>query len=129
VLIVAKLLPATIEFYRTPITPSVTPPKKISPSLPARAAIYAAVAREKASKTQNTSIYGSVTTRDITANFKAVLEEDDKGALVALSPEDISFVETEEKDRVKNLGQFAIDIKLKGTTDLIRRTVKVSAQH
>jgi hypothetical protein len=70
-----------------------------------------------------------VSTGDIAANLKAVLAEDDEGARVVLSPEEISFVdETEEKNRVKHLGVFEIEIKLNGATESVRRTITVSAQ-
>lgn len=70
-----------------------------------------------------------MSTGDIAANLKAVLAEDDEGARVVLSPEEISFVdETEEKNRVKHLGVFEIEIKLNGATESVRRTITVSAQ-
>jgi len=84
---------------------------------------------EGAPKPSKTAIYGSVSTADIAASLKAILAEDEDGARVVLGPEEISFVETtEESDRVKHLGIFEIDIRLKGAPDAVRRTIKVSAQ-
>ena len=125
-LIIANVLPANLDFYRQPI--AVIPPKKISPSLQSKAAISAA-AQESQGPQQKTSIYGSVSTADIATSLKAVLAEDEDGARVVLSPEEISFVEVkEEGDRVKHLGVFEIDVRLKGAPDAVRRTIKVSAQ-
>lgn len=46
-----------------------------------------------------------------------------------MAPEDITFVgKGEEKYRVKHLGTFEIEIKVKGATDIIRRTITVNAQ-
>ncbi len=46
-----------------------------------------------------------------------------------ISPAEISFVqETEDKDRVKQLGVFEIEIRLNGAADSVRRTIKVNAQ-
>lgn len=48
---------------------------------------------------------------------------------VVLSHEDISFVEeTEEKDRVKHLGYFDIEIKLQGASEPVVRTIQIIAQ-
>jgi hypothetical protein len=70
-----------------------------------------------------------VSTGDVAANLKAVLAEDDEGARVVLSPEEITFVEeTEDAYRVKHLGVFEIEIKLNGATESVRRTIIVNAQ-
>lgn len=138
--LVSDLLPPSLDFYRTPIaTPEVKveAPKVIkrSPSLPAAAALSAA-AREGIEEEQPAgpskqvvNIYGSVSTSDIAANLKAILAEHEEGARVVLSPEDITFVEgMDEGDRVKQLGSFEIDIKVKGATEAVRRTINVQAQ-
>ncbi|TVY27439.1 hypothetical protein LHYA1_G003230 [Lachnellula hyalina] len=126
-LIIANLLPANLDFYRQPIAVA-EPAKKLSPSLQSKASISAA-AKESHGPKGKTSIYGSVSTADIAASLKAILAEHEDGARVVLSPEEISFVETEEEgDRVKHLGVFEIDIWLKGAPDAVRRTIKVSAQ-
>jgi ribosomal protein L9 len=124
------LLPLNIDFYRPPIVSTQPTPQRHSPSIPSTSAVSVAAqeaARPKAS--QKTSIYGSVTTADIAENIRAVLVEDNVGARVVLTSEDITFVEEgEEKDRVKHLGVFEIDIRIKGAADNIRRTIKVNAQ-
>ncbi len=127
--ILEGLLPQNIDFYRTPITVAV-PTKRVSPSIPVTSNISAAAAQgmepEKAGKT---SIYGSVSTSDIAANLKALLAEDEQGARVLLAPEDVSYVEeTNDKDRVKHLGVFEIDIRAKGASEAVRRTIRVNAQ-
>lgn len=128
--ILEQLLPANLDFYRTPI--SLPTPKRVSPSIPTSSAISAAAAIAEANKPagpERKGIYGSVSTSDIAANLKAILAEDEEGVRVVLSPENISFVEeTEDKDRVKYLGVFEIDIQLDGATDAVRRTIKVNAQ-
>jgi len=128
--VMSMLLPDNIDFYRTPISPAPATAQRHSPSIPSTSAISAAAQEVAPSQTtQNTSIYGSVTTADVCANLRAVLAEDDEGSRIVLSSEDISFVEEgEEKDRVKQLGVFEIDIRVKGATDSIRRTIRVNAQ-
>jgi ribosomal protein L9 len=128
--IFSKLLPKNINFYRTPISSTSPAPQRHSSSIPAASAISAA-AQEKARPQgpQKISIYGSVTTTDIAENLKAILAEDGEGSRVVLTSEDIVFVsQGEEKDRVKHLGTFEIDIKVKGATAASRRIITVKAQ-
>ncbi|CZR62002.1 uncharacterized protein PAC_11899 [Phialocephala subalpina] len=121
--ILEDLLPPNLDFYRTTIT---VPTKKISPSISSSSAIAAAA---QAAKADSNKIHGSVSTSDIAANLKAILAEDEQGARVVVSPEQISFVQkTDEKDRVKQLGVFEIQIRLEGASDSVRRTVQVHAQ-
>lgn len=127
--ILDDLLPPNLAFYRTPIETAPPTLKRVSPSIPATSIISAAAAEGKEpEKPAKTSIYGSVTTGDISANLKAILAENEDGVRVILSPEDISFVEeTDDKDRVKHLGIFEIEIKLNGAQNAIRRTIQVNA--
>ncbi|KAE8452338.1 hypothetical protein EG329_001038 [Mollisiaceae sp. DMI_Dod_QoI] len=121
--ILEDLLPSNLDFYRT----TITVPKKISPSIAAFSTISAAAAQ--AAKLESNKIHGSVSTNDIAANLKAILAEDEEGARIVISPAEISFVqETEDKDRVKQLGVFEIEIRLNGAADSVRRTIKVNAQ-
>ncbi len=75
------------------------------------------------------AIFGSVSTADIAASIRGLLAEDAEGSRIVLGPEDISFaIATEESDRVKHLGQFDIDIKLKGSSKFVRRAINVVAE-
>lgn len=122
-LILEDLLPPNLDFYRTTIT---IPTKKISPSISSSSAIAAAA---QSAKADSNKIHGSVSTSDIATNLKAILAEDEQGARVVISPEQISFVQrTEEKDRVKQLGVFDIEIRPEGASDSVRRTIQVHAQ-
>jgi hypothetical protein len=115
---------------------SAAPVRKLSPSLAASSNLSAAAAaasaenaKQNPQKPTKTSIIGSVSTADISANLKAILWEDKEGARVVLSPEDISFMEeTEDKDRVKHLGSFGINIKL-GPSETVLRMVEIKAQN
>lgn len=128
--ILENLLPSSLDFYRTPI--SLPTPKRVSPSIPASSAISVAAATaegNKPRKVEKRGIYGSVSTSDIAANLKAILAEDKEGVRVVLSHENVSFVEeTDDKDRVKHLGVFDIDIRLEGAPESVRRTIQVNAQ-
>lgn len=77
----------------------------------------------------NANIFGSVSTSDIASSIRAILAEDSEGSRLVLGPEDITFaVETEEKDRVKNLGTYEVHIRVKEGGEVVRRTVTVKAQ-
>ena len=79
------------------------------------------------------AIYGSVSTADIAASIKAALAMDEEGARVVLGPEDVIIVSGKgdedggEADRIKNLGEFEIDVRVKGV-EAIRRIVRVQPQ-
>jgi len=129
--VMSLLLPNNIDFYRTTIaTPPPSPPRH-SPSIPPSSAISAAALEgAQPEEPERVGIYGSVSTADIAANLRAILAENDEGSRIVLSPEDITFVkEVEDKDRVKHLGTFEIDIRLKGADGVVRRTISVNAQN
>ena len=131
-------VPEHLDFYRAPITtpeperPRHEPPRNFRDSASAAAADLAA-ASEPLPKPQQVAIFGSVTTADIVASIKAVLSENEEAARVVLSAEDIRIVrdaETEagaDADRIKSLGAFEVDIRVKGG-ELVRRIVRVKAQ-
>ena len=79
------------------------------------------------------SIYGSVSTADIAESIKAILAETEDGARVVLSPEDITILNDEsltpgaEADRIKALGDYDVDIRVKGG-EAVRRSIIVKAQ-
>ena len=121
-----KLIPQTIEFARAPIEAPETPAQERSPSLrPLSAASTPGAATVEGKK----AIFGSVSTSDIAASIKELLAQDAEGSRIVLGPEDISFaIVTEESDRVKHLGQFEIDIQIKGSPKALRRTINVVAE-
>ena len=131
--ILEELVPQNLDFHAQIISLSPPTPKRVSPSIPINATISVAAAAGTTKETEidpkRAPIYGSVSTADIASKLKAILAEDEDGERVVLSAEDISFVqELEDKDRVKHLGIFEIDIRLNGATDAIRRTIQVNAK-
>lgn len=75
------------------------------------------------------------------ANLKAILAEDDEAKRIVFGAEEVSFVKhesmteaevedeivDEDVDRVKHLGVFEIEIRLKGAPFAVSRTVRVNA--
>lgn len=112
-----------MDFYRTLITPVKAAPK-VSSSVAAKAVISIT----KGKKAEPTSIEGSVSTTDIAVNFMATLAQAKEGQQIKLWPEDIVFVNEKEGKAIEHLGSFEVDIKIKGATKAIRRTINVKAQ-
>ena len=78
-------------------------------------------------------IHGSVSVADIADEVRAILGKTEEGARVVLGAEDVTIVrkegdeKSEETDRLKVLGDFEVDIQVKGG-DPVRRTVKIMAE-
>ena len=139
------MIPSHLEFYRTPIAnPEPETRKEQQPARPFRRnqAASAAAADLAAfedsmpkpqAEPQVVAIYGSVSTADIAESVKAVLAETEEGARVVLSAEDITITTEQapvpgaEADRLKALGEFKVDIRVKGG-EAVRRFISVKAQ-
>jgi len=89
-------------------------------------------------KPQLATIFGSVSTADIAESIKAILAETEEGARVVIGAEDITILPDEseqseyqengiEGDRLKALGDFQVEVRVKGV-DPVVRTVSVRAQ-
>lgn len=79
------------------------------------------------------AIYGSVSVVDIAEKVRIALGATDEGARVVVEPEDIKLLDNEgrgaeaEGDRIKVLGDFAVEIRVKNGVE-VRRIVRISAQ-
>lgn len=133
-------LPSHIIFYRSPITDPE--PEILEPSTPRRAAGSAAAVLDaaseplKPSKPSLATIYGSVSTADVVESIKALLSQTEEGARVVLAAEDVRILVPEdvepqdigiEGDRVKALGEFQVEARVKGGEAVVR-TLSVKAE-
>ncbi|KAL8691068.1 MAG: hypothetical protein Q9218_003630 [Villophora microphyllina] len=135
--VLEALVPPELVFYRVPIVtpvPEPEPPKPLGNSINViggEASVQRVPPPELAPAI--TRIFGSVTTADIVDSVKAVLAENEEGARVVIGPEDIRMVDTAneedgiEADRLKAVGEFGIEIRLKGV-EPIRRVVSIRPQ-
>jgi hypothetical protein len=133
-----------IEFYRQPIMEekdaedAKPEDKKAEPQFEGSGpAAELAAARmpvtKKAAKTGPTPIYGSVSALDILQAVRATIARNDEAARVVLQEEDISFVDLPEAEhseagKVKHIGDFTVEIKVRGSDDTIRRLVRIIPQ-
>ncbi|KAK4997015.1 hypothetical protein LTR66_003505 [Elasticomyces elasticus] len=144
------LLPSRLDFYRQPIehisaAPTPTPPappearRERDRSVSGAAADLLAARAvkpvpESLKAPANTTIYGSVSTADVLTAVRASLAENDEAARVVMSEEDVRFVgvtfeaEGAETDRVKHLGNFEVEISVKGSSEVVRRALRVLPQ-
>jgi hypothetical protein len=148
-LIEAFVLPR-LEFYRQPIIeekteekeePATPPPQpKKAPNLGTGAAADLLAARmqqpevpkvEKKKVPQ--AIYGSVSPLDVLQAVRAAMAENDEAKRVVLSEQDLHFVNLPDSEGdaakvVKHVGDFEIEIKIKGADTVVRCTVRVLPQ-
>lgn len=138
--IMEAALPSHITFYRSPITdPEPEVPESPTPkraASPAAAVLEAASEPLKPPESRLTTIYGSVSTADVVDSMKAMLSQTEEGARVVLAPEDLKILVPEnvepqvvgiEGDRLKALGEFQVEARVKGGEAVVR-TVSVRAQ-
>ncbi|KAL9596236.1 MAG: hypothetical protein Q9219_005947 [cf. Caloplaca sp. 3 TL-2023] len=132
--LIEALVPPEIIFYRVPI---INPEPGPQPQEPLGHSINAIggepIPTAPSPQPPITRIFGSVTSADIVDSMRAILAENEQGARVVLSPEEIRIVEetNEEKgieqDRLKALGAYAVEVRLKGM-EAIKRRVVIKAQ-
>lgn len=135
----AQFLPPHFDFYRVPISDTFDPPG--SPGSPGMSdertaspnvADAQSHALQSNSLQSSTSIYGSVGTMDIAIAIKALLAESDLAGTVVIEANQIRFVRKQTEggdvDRVKMLGEYEIEVKVKGHGEAMRRKVRVLAE-
>lgn len=122
-------VPPRIDFYRQAIEQEPTPQAQPQQAVSSAAAVMAAVAAKSRQETSTpTNIYGSVSISDVAGSITAALGENDEAARVVLSETDIQFVglpEEDDKSRLKQIGDFAIEIQLKGASEPVKRVIRV----
>lgn len=135
-----------LEFYRQPIieeSPQSTLPPPMEPKKPARSFGFGAGAELMAARAQQAeypvkpkvpdgpqAIYGSVSTHDVLVAIRAAMAENDEARTVVLREDDVRFVDlvADETDRVKHVGDFKVEIKVKGAEGGVKRNVRIIAQ-
>ncbi|EME41888.1 hypothetical protein DOTSEDRAFT_177289 [Dothistroma septosporum NZE10] len=132
-----------LDFYRQPIIEEkeseeeahATPKVKERQRTASSAAADLLAARMQAPKEPPKpfgpqAIYGSVSTHDILVAARAAIAENDEAARVILAESDIRFMDEEARTegKVKHVGDFTIEIKVKGAERGVKRTVRVVPQ-
>jgi hypothetical protein len=129
--LLSTLVPSTLDFYRQPIT-APDSPQTDSPN---------AAPQEDLKRPSNAAIYGSVSVSDIITQIKATMtlkaaeEANEDAGRVVLNPEDIKIVRSEiievdgeqDSDRIKVLGEFDVELNVKGEEEPVRRKIRINA--
>ncbi|PPJ58056.1 hypothetical protein CBER1_03865 [Cercospora berteroae] len=136
-------VPHRMDFYRQPIVeePKVdkveeAPPKednKQRSASNAAADLLAARTQKPLNKPQpklTGAIYGSVSQHDILVAVRASIATNDEASRVIVTEQDIEFLNEPARTdkRIKEVGDFTIEIKVKGEENGIKRTVRVVPQ-
>lgn len=76
------------------------------------------------------AIYGSVSQHDILVAIRAATATNDESAKVVITEQDIHFLDKQVQadNKIKLIGDFTVEIKVKGAEQGIRRTVRVVPQ-
>lgn len=135
--LVEIFVPKRLDFYRQPImeekAADAEEPRR-KPVVMGGAAGDLMAARQRGpakKKEERQAIYGSVSVQDVLVAMRAALGTNDEAARVALQDGDIAFVDLpkgDEAGKVKHVGEFGVEVRVKGAETLVRRTVRVIAQ-
>ncbi|TKA82067.1 hypothetical protein B0A55_01534 [Friedmanniomyces simplex] len=132
-----------LEFYRQPIIEEKEPEPAPAPEprKPSRSFGFGAGAELMAARAQKPepvkvkapegpqAIYGSVSTHDVLVAVRAALAENEEARMVVLRDEDVRFVDlvgAEETDRVKTVGDFVVEVKVKGVDEGVQNAATIT---
>ena len=88
---------------------------------------------ESGSKDEDTSstsaasqaLFGSVSVADVAAKIRQNLSENLEASMVSVAEEDVKFLGVKESDRVKHVGEYQVEIRIKGSDVVVKRAVRV----
>ena len=138
-----QVIPPTLEFFRTPIgSPEERQRKSENPDAEALGKVKEAHTESPAAgetpRQTAANIYGSVSVSDITQSVKALLLSRGLSGRIVFPEEEVRFVHLGEElgtesegvgitaDKIKKLGEFEYEIKVKGWDgESIRRVCRV----
>lgn len=130
------LLPPVMDFRRrpqesaTPETPAA-PVKKDQPFSSAAADLLAASAAPTVPAfTTATPIFGTVSNADVVSRIIHLLSENQEASRIVLSAEDVKFVNIStqtaaEADKIRHLGEYKVEVRVKGGETPVERLVRV----
>jgi len=100
-------IPPNVDFYRQPNLAQESGSAEAAPA--------------------GTPIYGSVSTADVATSIKALLASTELAGRIALADDDIHFTNSEVANagRIKQVGEYEIEIRVKGREESIKRKVRV----
>lgn len=122
-------MPPELNFYRAVIS---SPQASNAPESERNEAKAAEASGNTVEGKSVTNIYGSVSSADVASAIRAVLQQKDLAGRIVLEDSDIRFIRADTGedavDRVKQIGEYLAEIKVKGHEETIRRKVLVIAE-
>jgi len=122
-------IPPRLDFYRAVIS---APEASTSPESERDEAKAAQASGNTVEGKLATNIYGSVSAADVAGAVRAVLQQKDLAGRIVLEDSDIKFIRAgtgeDAADRVKQIGEYVVEVKVKGHEEAIRRKVRVLAE-
>lgn len=135
--LVELFVPPRLEFYRQPIVEEKEPekpaPERTQYGGAAGDLLAARTPQTAKSKEKPQAIYGSVSAHDVLVAMRAVMAGNDEAARVILQESDIQLIDLQQAEgseagRLKHIGDFVMEIKVKGVEKAIQRTVRINPQ-
>lgn len=136
--LVNLFVPPRLEFYRQPIAEEKEVEKQ--PEV-ARIQFKGAAGDLLASrppvvdrsKQKPQGIYGSISSHDVLMAVRAAMAENDEAARVVLQESEIRLIDPATEDgaeagKVKHIGDFVVEIRVRGAEEVVHRTVRVLPQ-
>lgn len=136
-------VPQRMDFYRQPI---IEEPAKVEEAAPepkkkeqqrsassAAADLLAARTQKPLEKPQpklTGAIYGSVSQHDVLVAVRAAMATNDEAARVIVSEQDVLFADEKARaeNKIKEVGDFEVEIRVRGEESGIKRVVRVVPQ-
>jgi hypothetical protein len=122
-------IPKRIDFRRTAIAGN--PAETQRSGFSAGAELLAARTGGVGINDKLAPIYGSVTLHDVAVEMRNAMDTNDEARRVTINQDDLTFVglpasSEADADRIKHIGDFIVELKLKTMTEPIIRTIRVS---
>jgi hypothetical protein len=122
-------IPKRIDFRRTAIAGDRPDPQRAGFS--AGADLLAARTGGVGINDKLSPIYGSVTLHDVAVEMRNAMDTNDEARRVIINQDDLTFVglpasSEADADRIKHIGDFTVELKLKNMTQPVTRTIRVS---
>ncbi|KAL7274455.1 DNA polymerase delta small subunit Cdc1 [Rhizina undulata] len=97
--ILESFLPSNLQFYRSTISPT------------------------------EDVIHGSITANDVAHAIRAIASASgDEGSRVVIQTENITFKDDVEGGKLRQLGEYVFEVRMKGTAEFVRRKVLLMRQ-
>jgi len=128
--LIDTFIPPTLSFFRKPIEHDPIDPKQRQGASSAADVLTAAAMANRPEPVAN-GIYGSVTAADVVATIKSALAHNDEAARVLVTESDVRFMSGHadgDASRVKQLGEFKVEISMPGSEAPLTRNVRIRAK-